>query len=214
MLENGADINVVNAFDKTPYFYENGRNPKCANIFREHISLLIYCSLEVSEQNMAFYGYENILQDKNIATTEALNGFVEEYVNMLYTNIDDEDDSITVSNVLSESMVALYPKMQRRIDRFFATHNLSDDYPTLARLLKLQYSKALDRKELIKPAKNSLMMLYGLPDLCNALVLEYLSNTDLNNLIAVQVENNQKDRKIGEVDSKNYRHTAKRLKTG
>lgn len=204
LLEVGADINIVDIFDSTPYSNVSSDSQVYTNIFKEHISLLIHYGLEICEQNMALY--------ENLEPAEVSDECVQEYAQMSRTYIDEESSSFPISYILSETMVALYSKNHRRIDRFFDSVNISCDYPNLGRLLKLQHRKAQNRKELIKPAKNSLMMLYGLPDVCNVLVLEYLTNSDLKNLIATESGDCRHNRRIDKAESKDIQHDNKRFK--
>ena len=77
----------------------------------------------------------------------------------------------------------------RNFQTIIESYHFKSQYPIYGYLLELQSKRGLQRKILLKPAKESLSSLTGicLPDSCSEAIFKYLFDRDLEKLIKAKI---------------------------
>lgn len=196
LLMCGADINAVDSDGLSPFFYcigptrpnESGRAEfnryRKERFLIEHLRQMHLVGLEISQLN-------------NRLLTESVKN-IEFYSQKVTMNAEDlqrikikiGNRGLELRHFIFENDVAriisTFKSAERELVSSFLESIDYDSFGSIKYLLKLQYRKVLERLSLITPAAESLNMLleFPLPDLCVEIILKFLTNTELKNLVS------------------------------
>ncbi|XP_058803689.1 uncharacterized protein LOC131671343 [Phymastichus coffea] len=208
LFSAGADINIIDKSGRTAFSYLfemcswHQECPSAINyevrsrfthndifkLFVNHIKKLKLLNIEVNESNEDLFSealeiFDNVTdnQETFLSTTKEL------------WNLKIKFLSLTIGSFLSDTgAIVDYPTMphfkQKDVDEFF--HKIEEHSLTinteLYGILQLQYRKALKRKQIFDLSLKSLPVLlkFQISYDCWCIILQFLSNSDLENLIA------------------------------
>lgn len=198
LLDFGADINMVDINGNTPLVDCRCYN-KTRGILLAHLNKLLHFGYYVNPVNINRRSelsrkYESItamIRRHRGHDSPDLNNWGKELEEMRTVMIFQ---GLSFADLLKETFVLTYPRLIRSKRQAIASSlsfsNLYERFTSLGCLLRLQHRRALARLPLIEPAKVSLQLcarraLFDtgrLPDLCSEMIIEFLTNEDIENL--------------------------------
>lgn len=194
LLQHGADINIEDSIGKTPLSYCMHVFHNIYYIFQDHIEKLRVINFHVSEKNESCYfklrgSYKRFKRKwKDVEHDDDFsNKCTDELKKMKSVRVDNYSSLYNIIFKNANEM-ALHVRNDTLKD-LIKSSDFDKTFSLYGYLIKLQFKKGLAREVLMRPAKESLEFLIGtsMPDSCSETVLKYLTNEDLNDLIAAKL---------------------------
>ncbi|KAJ8683895.1 hypothetical protein QAD02_019687 [Eretmocerus hayati] len=207
LLNHGADINIVDRYHKTAfyYFYEyqmdvldsqenvaSGRYlfNEIYYIFRDHIRKLREIGFHVNWDNISYFMKLKELNKKFAAERsrgETLVKYEDEIRNLKKLKISSFS---SLYDIIFKDLNEMTIYVQNpNLKNILSSKDFKNEFPNYGAMIECQFKKGMARCEILQPAKDSLNFLTGLklPDPCSERILKYLNNKNLKDIIKAQL---------------------------
>ncbi|KAJ8668562.1 hypothetical protein QAD02_010225 [Eretmocerus hayati] len=191
LLENGADINLMNEWAQTCMAflnpteadddgYENSYAKMIIVHFLKHVKKLEVIGRHINVKNLEDYSeLSNVLYDDEIY-------FEEDFIRKCREELQTMENviiyhSITLRDILYKTFDTMTICENPRLRNIIESDDFTERYPIYGYLIKLEIKYGRSRRSLVNECANSLMSLLGItiPHVCAEAILRYLSDEDL-----------------------------------
>ncbi|KAJ8669348.1 hypothetical protein QAD02_000607 [Eretmocerus hayati] len=195
LLKIGADINIENVEGYTPLSYvceilegSGYAQDKIVLTLIRHVKKLMLLGLYVSDKNRK--AFKEFFELYTISTFDEL-----KFEDECHDEIRKMKDSLinkytSLYNVTSKSVNEMaYLSQNSAFREMVDSDDLLSNFPIYGYLIKLQYKRGLARKPLLEKCKQALSFLVNLSAESLEKILDYLDDSDLQNIIKTSNKN-------------------------